>query len=143
MFVEYMVIKDKDEAEKVFNTSVGMQLSEKDEICISKAQSGFQAILKIKKICKKITEQKWDIILEDKGVRAKREWSKEYCMEILEVIICGILCLASTILAFVIKDMMVTLLWVGLVFLFIVLFITWKKLFRPLVSLKIFLIRLI
>lgn len=143
MFIEYMALKDKKEAKEVLDAGVGVKLSEKDEISITKEQSAYQVVLKIKKFRKKFQEQKWDITLEEKGVSAKRVWSKEYCMEIVEVILCGLLCIISTVLAFVIKDMMVILLWIGLVFLFIVLFVTWKKLFRPSVSLKIFLIRLI
>ena len=143
MFIEYMALKDKDEAEKLFDASVGMQLSEKDEIRIAKAQSGYQAVLKIKKFRNKITEQKWDISLEDKGISAKRVWSKEYCMEIIAVILSGLSCMVSTILAFVIKDMMTILLWLGLVFLFCFMFISWKKLFKSSVALKIYLIRMI
>lgn len=143
MFIEYMALKDKDEAKKMFDASVGVKLSEKDEIAITKQQSAYQAILKIKKFRKKIREQKWDITLEDRGVRAKRVKDKEYNMEILAVILSGLLCIVSIVLAFVIKDMMATWWWLGLVFLFITLFIMWKKLFRPSVSLKIFLIRLI
>ena len=143
MFVEYMTIKDKKEADALFDTSAKIKPTEKDELYIVKDKGEYQAVLKIKKLRKKYSEQKWILCLEEKGVKAKREMTTAYVFELLVTIISAILVVLFGIMAFVVSDMMAVLLWIALVFLFVLLFVSWKKLFKPSVSLKIFLIRIL
>lgn len=143
MFVEYMALKDKKEAKAMFDASAKMKPSEKDELYIVKENSDYQVILKIKKLRKKYSEQKWLLCLNEKGVSAKREMTKAYIFELLVTVISAILFAVCVAMAFIKPDMMNILLWLSLVALFLFLLVTWRKLFKPSVSLKIFLIRML
>ena len=48
-----MTLKDKNEAQALFDASLKMKPSEKDELYIVKENADYQAILKIKKFRKK------------------------------------------------------------------------------------------
>lgn len=141
MFVEYMSIADKEEAEQIFETAIKMQSAETDEIYIVKEGVSYQVVLKPKK--KKAKEQRWSIILEDKGVSGQRVRTKEYWMDLLAVILSGALCIVAVFLACLIKSMTVTFIWIGLVLLLCFLVITWRRFFQKSVALKIYLIRMI
>lgn len=143
MFVEYMAIKDQKEAQALFDASVKMKPSEKDELYIVKENSDYGAILKLKKFHKKYSEQKWLLSLDEKGVSAKREMTKVYLFEILLTVITAILFVIFLALAFIKPGMMVIFIWLSMLALFVFLFVTWRKLFRPTVALKIFLIRVL
>lgn len=143
MFIEYMAIKDKKEAESVFDASANIKPTEKDELYIVKEKDEYQAIIKIKKFRKRYNEQKWFLSLTEKGVKAKREMTKTYLIELLVTIISVLLVVGFGMLAFMKPDMMAVLLWFALVAFLIFLYTTWKRFFKPSVSLKIFLIRII
>lgn len=143
MFVEYMAIKDQKEAQALFDASAKMKPSEKDELYIVKENSDYGAILKLKKFNKKYSEQKWVLSLDEKGVSAKREMTKSYLFEILITVISAILFVIFLALAFIKPDMMVVFIWLSMVALFVLLLVSWRKLFKPSVALKIFLIRVL
>lgn len=143
MFVEYMALKDKIEAQSLLDASAKLKPTEQDEVYIVKEKDEYQVILKIKKFKKKYREQKWFLYPEEKGIKAKREMTTSYIVELLVTIISAVLCVLFTAFAFVWADKMAVLLWFALVALFILLFVLWKKLFKPSVALKIFLIRIL
>ncbi len=143
MFVEYMALKDKKEAQALFDASAKMKPTEKDELYIAKDNSDYQAILKMKKFRKKYSEQKWFLSLDEKGVTAKREMTKAYFFELLVTVISAILFVTLLALAFIKPDMMVIFIWLSMVALFVLLLVSWRKLFKPSVALKIFLIRVL
>lgn len=143
MFVEYMALKDKIEAQSLLDASAKLKPTEQDEVYIVKEKDEYQVILKIKKFKKKYREQKWFLYPEEKGIKAKREMTTSYIVELLVTIISAVLCVLFTAFAFVWPDKMAVLLWLALVALFILLFVSWKKLFKPSVALKIFLIRIL
>ena len=143
MFVEYMALKDKKEAQALFDASAKMKPTEKDELHIVKDNSDYQAILKMKKFRKKYSEQKWFLSLDEKGVNAKREMTKAYFFELLVTVISAILFVIFLALAFIKPDTMVIFIWLSMVALFVLLLVSWRKLFKPSVALKIFLIRVL
>ncbi len=143
MFVEYMAIKDKKEAQALFDASAKMKPSEKDELYIVKENSDYGAVLKLKKFNKKYSEQKWVLSLDEKGVSAKREMTKAYFFELFVTVISAILFVIFLALAFIKPDMMVIFIWLSMVALFVLLLVSWRKLFKPSVALKIFLIRVL
>ena len=138
MFVEYMTLMNKKEAQSLFDASAKMKPSEKEKLYIAKENSGYQAVVKIKK-----KEQKWNLTLDEKGVYAKREMTKGYVAEMLLTIISVVLFTVFLTIAFVKPDSMVIFVWISLVALFTGLFVSWRQLFRPSVALKIFLIRIL
>ena len=143
MFVEYMTLKDKKEAQALFDASLKMNQSEKDELYIVKEKSDYQAILKIKKSRKKYSEQKWFLRFDENGVSAKREMTKAYFFELFITTVSAILFAVLLTMAFIKADMMVIFVWLSLVALFVFLLVSWRKLFKPSVALKIFLIRVL
>lgn len=143
MFIEYMAIKDKKEAESIFDASANIKPTEKDELYIVKEKDEYNAIIKIKKFRKRYNEQKWFLSLTEKGVKAKREMTITYLIELLVTIISILLVIGFGVMAFMKPDMMAVLLWFALVAFLIMLYTTWKRFFKPSVSLKIFLIRII
>ena len=138
MFVEYMTLMNKKEAQALFDASAKMEPSEKEKLYIVKDNSEYQAVLKMKK-----KEQKWMITLDEKGVYAKREMTKGYVVEMLLTIVCAVLFAVFLAMSFIKPDSMVIFVWISLVALFLGLFVSWRQLFRPSVALKIFLIRIL
>lgn len=138
MFVEYMTLMNKKEAQALFDASAKMKPSEKEKLYIVKDNSEYQAVLKMKK-----KEQKWMITLDEKGVYAKREMTKGYVVEMLLTIVCAVLFAVFLAMSFIKPDSMVIFVWISLVALFLGLFVSWRQLFRPSVALKIFLIRIL
>lgn len=142
MFVEYMALKDRKEAIDFFDAGTKIKPDEKDEIYLVKENNSYQAVLKIKK-GKKYREQKWFLELNEKGVKAKREMTNEYGVELIMTIASAVLCLLFLAVAFVWQQMMPVFIWLALVAFFSLLFVSWRKFFKPSVSLKIFLIRIL
>lgn len=138
MFVEYMTLMNKKEAQALFDASAKMKPSEKEKLYIVKENSEYQAVLKMKK-----KEQKWMLTLDEKGVYAKREMTKGYVVEMLLTIVCAVLFAVFLAMSFIKPDSMVIFVWISLVALFLGLFVSWRQLFRPSVALKIFLIRIL
>lgn len=138
MFVEYMTLMNKKEAQALFDASAKMKPSEKEKLYIVKENSEYQAVLKMKK-----KEQKWMLTLDEKGVYAKREMTKRYVVEMLLTIVCAVLFAVFLTMSFIKPDSMVIFVWISLVALFLGLFVSWRQLFRPSVALKIFLIRIL
>ena len=138
MFVEYMTLMNKKEAQSLFDASAKMKPSDKEKLYIAKENSEYQAVVKIKK-----KEQKWNLTLDEKGVYAKRKMTKGYVAEMLLTIISVVLFAVFLTIAFMKPDSMVIFLWISLVALFTGLFVSWRQLFRPSVALKIFLIRIL
>ena len=138
MFVEYMTLMNKKEAQALFDASAKMKPSEKEKLYIVKENSEYQAVLKMKK-----KEQKWMLTLDEKGVYAKREMTKRYVVEMLLTIISAVLFAVFLAMSFIKPDSMVIFVWISLVALFSGLFVSWRQLFRPTVALKIFLIRIL
>lgn len=138
MFVEYMTLMNKKEAQALFDASAKMKPSEKEKLYIVKENSEYQAVLKINK-----KEQKWMLTLDEKGVYAKREMTKRYVVEMLLTIVCAVLFAVFLAMSFIKPDSMVIFVWISLVALFSGLFVSWRQLFRPSVALKIFLIRIL
>ena len=136
MFVEYMTLMNKKEAQELFDASAKMKPSEKEKLYIVKEDSKYHAVVKIKK-----KEQKWMLTLGEKGVYAKREMTRGYVAEMLLTILSAILFVVFLAMAFMKPDSMVIFVWISLVALFTGLFVSWRQLFRPSVALKIFLIR--
>ena len=91
MFVEYMTLINKKEAQELFDASAKMKPSEKEQLYIVKEDSKYKAVLKMKKFRKKNKEQKWILSLDEKGVYAKREMTKGYVAEMLLTILGAIL----------------------------------------------------
>lgn len=143
MFVEYMTLMNKKEAQELFDASAKMKPSEKEQLYIVKEDSKYKAVLKMKKFRKKYKEQKWILSLDEKGVYAKREMTKGYVAEMLLTILGAILFVVFLTMAFMKPDSMVIFVWISLVALFTGLFVSWRQLFRPSVALKIFLIRVL
>lgn len=143
MFVEYMALKDKKEAQALFDASVKMKSTEKDELYIVKDNMDYQVILKVKKYRKKFNEQRWFLSLNEKGVTAKREMTNAYIFEVFITTVSAILFAVLLTMAFIKPDMMVFFVWISMVALFVFLFVSWRKLFKPSVALKIFLIRVL
>ena len=138
MFVEYMTLMNKKEAQALFDASAKMKPSEKEKLYIVKEDSKYHAVVKIKK-----KEQKWLLTLGEKGVYAKRETTSGYIAEMLLTILSAILFAVFLAMAFIKPDSMVIFVWISLVALFTGLFVSWRQLFRPSVALKIFLIRIL
>ena len=138
MFVEYMTLMNKKEAQALFDASAKMKPSEKEKLYIVRENSEYQAVLKMKK-----KEQKWMLTLDEKGVYAKREMTKGYVVEMLLTIVCAVLFAVFLAMSFIKPDSMVIFVWISLVALFSGLFVSWRQLFRPTVALKIFLIRIL
>ena len=138
MFVEYMTLKDKKEAQALFDASLKMKPSEKDELYIVKENADYQAILKIKKFRKKYSEQKWFLRFDENGVTAKREMTKTYFFELLITAVSAIFFAVLLAMAFIKSDRMVIYVWLSLIALFVFLLVSWRKLFKPSVVLKIF-----
>ena len=138
MFVEYMTLMNKKDAQALFDASAKMKPSEKEKLYIVKENSEYQAVLKMKK-----KEQKWMLTLDEKGVYAKREMTKRYVVEMLLTIVCAVLFAVFLAMSFIKPDSMVIFVWISLVALFSGLFVSWRQLFRPSVALKIFLIRIL
>ena len=138
MFVEYMTLMNKKDAQALFDASAKMKPSEKEKLYIVKENSEYQAVLKMKK-----KEQKWMLTLDEKGVYAKREMTKRYVVEMLLTIVCAVLFAVFLAMSFIKPDSMVIFVWISLVALFLGLFVSWRQLFRPSVALKIFLIRIL
>ena len=138
MFVEYMTLMNKKEAQSLFDASAKMKPSDTEKLYIAKENSEYQAVVKIKK-----KEQKWMITLDEKGVYAKREMTKRYVVEMLLTIISAVLFAVFLAMSFIKPDSMVIFVWISLVALFLGLFVSWRQLFRPSVALKIFLIRIL
>ena len=111
MFVEYMTLKDKNEAQALFDASLKMKPSEKDELYIVKENADYQAILKIKKLRKKYSEQKWFLRFDENGVSAKREMTKAYFFELLITVVSVILFAVLLTMAFINSDRMVIYIW--------------------------------
>lgn len=143
MFVEYMALKDKKEAQSLLDASAKMEPAEQDEVYIVKEKDEYQVILKIKNFRKKVREQTWFLYPEEKGMKAKREMNAAYISELLVTVISAILCVMFTAFAFVWTDKPVVWIWFSLVSLLILLVVSWRKLFKPWVALKIFLIRIL
>ena len=143
MYIEYMEIKDKKEAEKVLDISANIQPSEKDELYIVKEENEYQAVIKIKRFRKKYREQKWLLCLEDRGITAKRERTGGFYIEWMINIFSVLLIAVFTTVSFFHSQMRASWLWLAFVAFFIFLYTTWKCFFKPSVSLKIFLIRII
>lgn len=143
MFVEYMTLMNKKEAQSLFDASAKMKPSDKEQLYIVKEDSKYKAVLKMKKFRKKYKEQKWILSLDEKGVYAKREMTKGYVAEMLLTILGAILFVVFLTMAFMKPDSMVIFVWISLVALFTGLFVSWRQLFRPSVALKIFLIRVL
>ena len=143
MFVEYMALKDKNEATELLNSSSKLKPEDQGELYIIKDKESYQAIFKMKKIGKKYSVQKWFLYPEEKGMKAKREKSFVYSMELLATTISLVIGILFVAFAFIWPDKMAVFIWLSLVALLIFLFVSWRKLFRPWVSLKIFLIRLL
>ena len=143
MFVEYMTLKDKNEAQALFDAGLKMKPSEKDELYIAKDNLDYYAILKIKKLRKKYTEQKWFLRFDENGVSAKREMTKTYFFELLITAVSAIFFAVLLAMAFINSDRMVIYIWLSMVSLFVFLLVSWRKLFKPWVALKIFLIRVL
>ena len=138
-----MTLKNKNEAQALFDASLKMKPSEKDELYIVKENADYQAILKIKKLRKKYSEQKWFLRFDENGVSAKREMTKAYFFELLITVVSVILFAVLLTMAFINSDRMVIYIWLSMVSLFVFLLVSWRKLFKPWVSLKIFLIRVL
>ena len=143
MFVEYMALKDKQEALRLLDAGAKLKPEEQGELCIIKEKDAYQAVFKMKIIGKKFSEQKWFLYPEEKGMKAKRERTLFYFWEILVTVISLVACILFTVFAFIWPDKMSVLIWLALVAFFMFLFVSWRKLFRPWVSLKIYLIRLL
>ena len=110
---------------------------------IVKENADYQAILKIKKLRKKYSEQKWFLRFDENGVSAKREMTKAYFFELLITVVSVILFAVLLTMAFINSDRMVFYIWLSMVSLFVFLLVSWRKLFKPWVALKIFLIRVL
>ena len=143
MFVEYMALKDKKEAQSLLDASAKLKPTEQDEVYIVKEKEQYQFILKIKKFKKKFKEQKWFLYPGENGIKAKREMNAAYIAELIVTIISAILCVMFMAFSFIWPDNMAILIWLALVSFLIFLFVSWRKLFKPSVSLKIFLIRIL
>lgn len=143
MFVEYMDIKEKKEAITFLDASAKVNPTENDKLYIVKEQEQYQAILRTKKFRKKYSEQKWFLSLRDKGIKAKREMNLAYGLELFVTILGAILGLIFVYLGFVKPDDRMIYLWLSLASLFVSLFVSWWTIFKPWVSLKIFLIRIL
>lgn len=142
MFVEYMAIEDKKEAEALLDASAKTEPSEKDELYIVKENLGYQAILKMKRFKKKYTLQKWFLLLSEKGVKAKREMTTAYVLELLVTVISAILFALFVAMAVIKTDRVIVFLWLALVAFLVFLYTMWKSFIRPAISLKIVLIRM-
>ncbi len=143
MWIEYMAVRDRAEALELMKACADMKPAEKDEIYIVKEQEDFFAVLKIKKFRKKIKEQKWALKIEDKGIWAERSNKKEEISEWVTTILFVILSLLFIGVSFLFPVWRIAFIWVGVLFLFFFMFFSWKKLFKPSVSLKIFMVRLL
>lgn len=143
MFIEYMSSKDKSEAKMLLDASAQIKPEDKDELYIEKDKDAYKAVVKVKMPRKTYEEQKFQISIAEKGVRAKREWSAGYGIDLMFSGILGLACLLSVFFSFIQIEDRVFLLWLGLLFLLMFMLYTWKKMFKPSVSLKIFLIRLL
>ena len=143
MFVEYMSSKDKGEAKMLLDAGAGMKPSKEDELYITKEQDAYYAVLKIKMPRKAYDEQKWKLCPEEKGLRAKREWSTGYAVDLLVSGILGLACLMAVIFSIIYVTDRLLLLWMGMLFLLMFMLFTWKRMMKPSVALKIYLIRLV
>ena len=143
MFVEYMALQNKKEAQEILDLNAKNKPNESDEMYIVKENSGYVAVLKVKKSKGKSSLQRWSLSLLEKGVKAKREMTKAY---FLEWFLTGISALLFGILfamGFVKLDDKVIFLWLSMVALLVCLLISWRKLFKPFLAMKIFLIRIL
>ena len=143
MFVEYMAVKDKKEAIAFLDAGAKVKPDEKEDLYIVKEQEQYQVVLKIKKMGKKFSEQRWFLYPCEKGIKAKREMTVKYGIEVFVTCISAILGLIFFMLAFLMPDKMAVFVWLAIVALFAFLLVSWRKLFNPSVALKIFLIRIL
>lgn len=143
MFVEYMDIKEKKEAITFLDASAKVKPAEKDKLYIVKVQEQYRAILRTRKFGKKYSEQKWLLNPCDKGIKAKREMNLAYGLELFITVLGVILGLVFVYLGFCKPDNRMIFLWLSLLYLLVSLFVSWWTIFKPWVSLKIFLIRIL
>lgn len=143
MFVEYMALHDKKEAQEIFDLSAKTEPNENEEMYIAKENSEYIAFLKVKKSKGRYFLQKWFLSLEKNGVNAKREMTKTYFLECFLTIISIALFILFLAMGFIKPDDKVVFLWLSMVALLIGLLISWRKLFKPFLAMKIFLIRIL
>lgn len=141
MFVGYSYSVDMNKAEIKLNTKMVNKNLEKDEIYLEKESDGFIAHIRMKRNKKIYDEQKWLLQCKEKGVVAQRLWTKGYLADLLISVIVGFLAIGSIVCSFLMADMRLELILVGMAMILVLLFYTWKKIFTPSVALKIFLIK--
>lgn len=141
MFVSYSYSVDMNRAEIKLNTKAVNKNLEKDEIYLDRESDGFIAHIRMKRNKKIYDEQKWSLQCKEKGIAAGRMWSKGYLTDLLITVIVGLLVLASIGFSFVMTDIRLELILVGLALILVLLFYIWKRIFTPIVALKIFLIK--
>ena len=140
MFVEYSYSLDADKAVIKLNTKALNKNIEKDEIYLDKESDGFNAYIRLTRNNKVYDEQKWLLQCREKGVKGKRLWTKGYLLDLLIVGIVALALLVCIVFAFVMPQIGLEMLLCIMAMVLILLFYIWKRIFTPIVALKIFLI---
>lgn len=141
MFVEYSYSVDADKAEIKLNTKALNKNIEKDEIYLDKESNGFRAYIRMKRKSKVYDEQKWLLQCREKGVTAKRLWTKGYLTDMLIIGIVGAVTIMCVVFSFVMVDIRLEMILCSMAMILVLLFYIWKRVFTPIVALKIFLIK--
>ena len=139
MFVSYSYSVDMNKAEIKMNTKALNKNLEKDEIYLDKESDGFIAHIRMKR--KIYDEQKWSLKCGKKGVTARRLWTKGYLIDALIAGIVGLGVIACIALSFVLTDIRLEMILFGMALILVLLFYIWKRIFTPIVAMKIFLIK--
>jgi hypothetical protein len=141
MFAEYSYSLDADKAKIKLNTKAGQKDIEKDQIYLDIEETGFVAHIKMKSKKKTYDEQKWFLQCREKGVVARRLWTKGYLLDVLITGIMGLAAITCIVFSFVLLDIRLEMILFGMAFILVMLFYAWKRVFTPIVALKIFLIK--
>lgn len=145
MFVEYMAVQNREEAEKLFEMYLKCPKektdSEKFKIVSNKEKNGYVFSLKNKKGKKE--QHVWNISLKEKGACAKREKTSGYVYSIVWLVLFGLLCAGCMGSAVFFPGLRLFFIWVSLLFFLFFLYVVWVKIFRPGIALKICLIRML
>ena len=141
MFAEYSYSIDADRAKIKLNTKALNKNTEKDQIYLNIESNGFIAVVKMKNKKKTYDEQKWFLKCEKKGVTARRMFTKGYVVDLLVSGVLGLATLACIVFSFIMTDIRLEMILFGMAIILVLLFYGWKRIFTPIVALKIFLIK--
>lgn len=141
MFAEYSYSIDAEKAKIKLNTIATKKNIEKDQLYLDVESDGYIAHIKMQGKKKTYDEQKWFLQCGAKGISARRLWTKGFLIDALITGIVGLGVIACVAFSFVLTDIRFEMILFGMALILVLLFYIWKRIFTPIVALKIFLIK--